>query len=201
MPDDFPGDDLKTIWQHQPIEASIMTLEEIRKKARELHARTRRQLLGTLVGPLAAVLCYAFGRQQFPSLQLVLQPLFAFALAWSLVGLYFLHRGMWSPAMPADAGFSTGLEFCRREIGQRRDHLRRVLLWSFGPVLLAIGTIIMALAMIGSRDRGIFPNGLPFLTLVAAWIVGWFVLRLREQRQLQREIDELNDISGKNSRS
>ena len=197
MPDDFPADNLKTIWQHQPIEASTMTSEKIRKKARELHARTRRQLLGTLVGPLAAVFCYVFGIKQFPSLHLVLQPLFALALVWSLVGLYFLNRGMWSPAIPTDAAFSDGLEFCRRELLRRRDYLRRVLLWSFGPVLLAIGTIIMALAMIGSSDRGIFPNGLPFLTLVAAWIIAWFVLRLPEQR----EIVELTDISRENNRT
>jgi len=68
----------------------------------------------------------------------------------------------------------------RREIRWRRDYLRRVLLWSFGPVLLAIGTIIMGLALIGSSDRGIFTNGLPFLALVAAWIISWFVLRLRD---------------------
>jgi hypothetical protein len=199
MPGDFPGDNLKTIWQHQPVEVSTMTLEKIRKKGRELQARTRRQLLGTLAGPLFAVFCYGFGIKQFPSLQRVLQPLFALALVWSLVGLYFLNRGMWSPAMPTDVGFSSGLEFCRREIGRRRDYLRRILLWSFGPVLLAIGTIILALAMIGTSDRGIFPNGLPFISLVAAWIIGWFAIRVREQRDLQREIDELNEISKENN--
>ena len=124
----------------------------------------------------------------------MLHPLFAFALAWSLVGLYFLNRGMWSTVMPGDAGLSTGLEFCREEIERRRYLLRRVLLWSLGPVLLAIGTFVLALAMIGTKDRGLFPNGLPFLALVVAWIFGYFVMRAREQRELKREIDELNDL-------
>ena len=149
MRDDCPEDDPRTIWQNQPTEPSVMTLEKIRQKARELHAKTRRQLLGTLTGPLVVAFFYAFGIKQFPSLQQVLQPLFAFALVWSLAGLYFLNRGMWSAAMPGDAGFSTGLEFCRREIERRRDFFRRVLLWSLGPVLLAIGTFILALAMVG----------------------------------------------------
>jgi hypothetical protein len=198
MGDEFPGDNLKIVWQQQPIEVSTMTLEKIRKKARELHAKTRRQLLGTFTGPAVAVLCYAFSMKEFPGVQGLQQMLFMVALAWSLAGLYFLNRGKWSAAMPGDAGFSAGLEFCRREIERRRDYLGGVLLWSFGPVMLAVGTLILALAMVGSRERGMFPNGLPFLLLVVAWIVGWFVLRLREQRELTREIEELNDIAREN---
>jgi hypothetical protein len=136
----------------------------------------------------------------FSPLQLLLHPLFALALVWSLAGLHFLNRGMWSPVMPGDAGLSTGLEFCRREIERRCDLLRRVLVWSFGPLLLAIGTFILALAMIGSTGRGILPNGLPFLVLVAVWMILYFVVRLREQRELKREIDELNGIERENSR-
>lgn len=100
--------------------------------------------------------------------------------------------------MPGDAGPSTGLEFCRREIERQRDLLRRVLLWSFGPVLLTIGTFILALAMVGAKDRGIFPNGLPFLALIVVWVVAYFIIRFREQGELHREIDELNDIEKEN---
>ncbi|MGI8744197.1 MAG: hypothetical protein ACR2NN_16810 [Bryobacteraceae bacterium] len=197
MRDDFHGDDLRTIWQNQPTEASTMTLEKIRQKARELHAKTRRELLGTLTVPLVVALFYAFGIKQFPPLQQVLQPLFAFALAWSLAGLYFLNRGKWSGAMPGDSGFSAGLELCRREIERRRDYFRHVLLWSFGPVLLVIGTFILALAIVAGR--GIFPNAMPFIMLVVVWIAAYFVIRVRKQRELQREIDELNDIERENS--
>jgi hypothetical protein len=136
--------------------------------------------------------------KEFTAPRHVLQPLFAFALAWSLAGLYFLNRGMWSAGMPGDAGLRTGLEFCRREIERQRDSLRRNLLWSFGPVLLSVGTFVLALAMVGTRDRGVFPNGLPFLIFVVVWIGGYFMVRLREQRELQREIDELNDIEMEN---
>lgn len=38
------------------------------------------------------------------------------------------------------------------------------------------------------------PVGLPFLGLVVVWIVAYFVLRSREQRQLQREIEELEEL-------
>jgi hypothetical protein len=199
MRDDLPGNDPRKIWQDQPTERSVMNLEKLRQKARDLRASTRRQLLGTLAGPLAASFFYVFAAKQFPQLMTLLQPLLAFALAWSLAGLYFLNRRMWPAEMPGDMGFSTGLEFCRREIERRRQLLARVLLWSFGPVMLALATFILALAMIAGKDRGLLPNGLPFLILVMAWICGYFVMRVREKRQLQRELDELNEIERQNS--
>jgi hypothetical protein len=200
MQDDLPGDGPKKIWLSQPTETPTMTLKLIQQRSRDLHAKTRRKLLGTLAGPLAASFFYAFGMKEFAPLRQVLQPPFALALAWSLAGLYILNRGMWSAVVPGDAGLSTGLEFCRREVERQRNLLRRVLLWSFGPVLLAIGTLILALSLVGTRDRGIFPNGLPFLILIVVWIVGYFIVRLRDQRELQREIDELNNIEKENHR-
>ena len=58
--------------------------------------------------------------------------------------------------------------------------------------------MIVALAIAGGRR--ILPNGMPFLTLVAAWIAAYFVIRAREQRKLQFEIDELDDIERENGR-
>ena len=136
--------------------------------------------------------------KEFAQLRQMLQPFFALALAWSLAGLYFLNRGMWSAVMPGDAGISTGLEFCRREIERQRDLVRRVLLWTFGPIMLAIGTFILALAMVSTKDKGLFPNGLPFLIAIVVWIFAYFTIRVREQRELQREFDELNDIETEN---
>ena len=194
MPDESFGSDLKTVWQNQPGGTSTMTLKLVRSRARELRAKTRRQLLGTAAGPLAAAFFYGFGVRAFAPLQQALHALFAFALVWSLAGLYYLNRGMWSTVMPGDAGLSTGLEFCRGEIERRRRLLRGVLLWSFGPVLLAIGTFILALTMFRTNGSGLVPNGLPFLALVVVWIFGYFAMRLRERRMLEREIAELNDL-------
>ncbi len=196
MPDDSAENDTRKIWQNQPTERYEMTLEKIREKARELHAKTRKQFLGILAGPLVVAFFYAFGVKQFPSLGRVLQPLFAFALVWSVAGLYFLNRGKWSAGMPGDAGFSAGLEFCRREIERQRDYFRRIVLWQFGPVILAIGTFILALAMVAGRK--VLLNAIPFMTLVVLWIAAYFVIRARQQRGLQREIDELNGIEREN---
>lgn len=174
-----------------------MTMEKIRKKANELHSKTRRELLRTFTAPLIVAFCYAFCIAEFAPMQRVLHPLFAFALVWSLGGAYFRNRGKWSGAMPGDAGFSAGIEFCRREIERQRDGFRRALLWAVGPILMGLGIIIFALITVAGRQ--IFPKGMPFLTLVAVWIAGYFlVIRVRRQRELQREIDELNAIEKEN---
>ena len=192
MPDSFNCEDPKTIWQNQSAEKSTMTLEQMRQRARELNVKTRRQLLGTLTVPVVIALFYAFAVRQFQSLQEVLHPLFACALAWSLVGLYFLNRGKRSRAMPAEAGFSAGIEFYRSEIERRRDYIRGALVWFLGPVILAIGTFILAMAIVTGKKR--FSNAMPFMMLVVAWVAICFVIRAREQRNLQREIDKLNSI-------
>jgi hypothetical protein len=103
-----------------------------------------------------------------------------------------------SGAMPDKAGVAAGVEFCRLEIERRRDYFRRVLLWGFGPVLLSIGTFILALAL--AARAAMFPNAMPFIVLVIAWMaIYFFSVRVREQRQLQRDIDELNEIARGNS--
>jgi hypothetical protein len=192
---DSTENDARTVWQDQPTERSTMTLERIKEKARELRARTRKHLLGSFGVVLAIAALCGFGTKQFPSLA----PLFAIPVAWSMVGLYFLNRGMWSATMPGDAALSTGLEFCRDEIERRRRLLRRLLLWSLAPVLTAIGAFVVALAL-AVRDKSELSKALPFVTLVLVWIAGYCVLRMREQRQLQHEVDELQAIGKENGR-
>lgn len=198
MQNDSSENGARTIWLNQPTEAPKMISKLIEQRSRELRARTRRKLIGIMAGPLAVGFFYAFSMIEFPALRQVLQAPFAFAVAWGLAGLYFLNRGMWSAVVPREVGLSTGLESCRLEIERQRDLVRRLLVWSFSPVMLAVATFVLGLVMVSTKERSIFPNGLPFLILVVVWIVSWFVIRLREQRNLQREIDELKDIEMEN---
>ncbi len=198
MQNDSPENGVRTIWLNQPTEKPTMISKLIEQRSRKLRAKTRRKLIGTIAGPLVAGIFYAYSMKAFPALRQVLQPPFAFAVAWGLAGLYFLNRGMWSAVMPGDLGLNTGLEVCRLEIERQRDLVRRSLVWSFGPAMLATATFVLALALVSTRERGIIPNGLPFLIVLVVWIVSFFVIRLREQRELQREIDELKDIEMEN---
>ena len=61
MPNDSSTNNPKAIWQNQPTEPSAMTLLLIRKKTRELHAETRRELLKSVSGPLIVITLGGFG--------------------------------------------------------------------------------------------------------------------------------------------
>ena len=188
MRNDSSGNDPRTIWQNQPTEPSVMTLEKIRQKTQELHAKTRRELLGGIAVSLivAGISSYGIASGDGP----VMRAVFAFAIAWSMAGQYVVNRGMWSAMLPGDAALSTGLESYRREIERRRYLFRRALLWSFGPVLLAIAADY---AHPEFWDRGeecsssqALLKMIPFLAGVVVWIVGVFVVRMRRQRELKR---------------
>jgi hypothetical protein len=196
MRNDSSGNDPRAVWQNQPTEPSAMTLEKIRKKTQELHTKTRRELIKSIAGPLIVVAICGFGiRLPDP----VLRAILAFAIAWSLTGQYFLNRGMWSATLPGDAALRTGLESYRREVERRRFLFSRIMLWHFGPVVFAIAILVVFIASLGIGNRGMLLkealfNMSPFLTLIVIWIAAVFVIRMRQQRELQREIDELREI-------
>jgi magnesium-transporting ATPase (P-type) len=206
MRNDSSENDPRTIWQNQPTEPSIMTLEKIRQKTQELHAKTLRQMIGNSIMPLAVFAFYGYGIAKFSNP--ARRTIFACAIAWSLAGQYFLNRGMWSAMLPGDAALSTGIESYRREVERQRSLFGRFMLWQFGPLMFAIATLILLILTLGIGNRGMPLDGAilkeallkmtPFLTLMVIWIVSFFVIRMRAQRQLQREIDELNEIERAN---
>ena len=198
MPNESPDHCAREVWLNQPTETPTMLSRLIEQRARELRARTRRKLIGTLAGPLSAGVLCVYSIVEFPALKAVLQPAFTLAIAWSLAGLYYLNRGMWSEVIPGDAGRNTGLQACRLEIERQRSLIHRILVWSLGPSMLAIATFVFALAMVSTRERGILPNGLPFLILMIVWIISWAVIRMREQRDLHRQSVELENIEMEN---
>ncbi|MGA8026978.1 MAG: hypothetical protein WB992_07510 [Bryobacteraceae bacterium] len=153
--------------------------------------------MDSVLVPLVIVVFYLFCIREFAPLRQALNTLFAFVLAWSLAGLYFLNRGRRLRAMPEDAGFRTGLQFCREEIQRERNYFRRVLLWSFGPIVLALGTLILTFAVIAGKD--FFARAMPLTLLAVVWIAAYLLIRFRQQRKLQREIDELSEVARENS--
>ena len=162
MPDNLPADDPKTIWQGQPTEPSTITVETIRRKAREFHAKTRRELFANTMAALIAVAFSGYGILRTRNSLLLV---FALAIAWAAAGQYFLHRGMWSGMPPGNAALRTGLEFYRGEIERRRHVFSRVLQWSFGPLVLSIvAWIAMMIGVAALVTWFSFGGTLPSLT-------------------------------------
>jgi hypothetical protein len=178
------------IWQSQPAEANKLRLDQIQTNASKLHDKTRRTLYRHLAAQLFLIACCATGIALAPPSSQ--RAAFMAALLWALAGLYAVHRGMWSPALPADSALTTSVEYYRGEVERQIILSRRYLGWLFGPLVLFLGSFIVTLVTIAVRDRTPLRNMLPFLTLLVLWFGAVFVLRVRAQRELQREIEQLN---------
>jgi Flp pilus assembly protein TadB len=193
MPNDSSTNDPKTIWQNQPTEPSKMTLVMIRHKTQQLHTKSRREIFGGVALSMFLVGFCVFGIRWVHVT--ALRALFALDIAWALAAAaqYFVNRRSLSGSGPSDVSLGTSLQSYRREVERQGYILGRVLLWSFGPAVLGIGTLSAQMLMIAWR-RGAFRNTVPFFTLLGLWFVGIFVLRVRQQRELKREIDQLNEV-------
>jgi len=112
-------------------------------------------------------------------------------IAWILVSLYWFRDRIWSQNLPPrDAVAATSLEYYRKELERRRDHLRNAWLWN-GPVFLA--SMILCVTLAGKAFPGPqrLRSVLPLLILLAVWTAAGFRRRWRQARELQREIDEI----------
>ena len=174
-----------------------MTLEKmIRRRAQELHAKTVRERLGSLAGPVCTIALFALGIAigDIPPQRVS----FAISVAWSLAGVYVLNRGVWQGRLAGDAALATGLEFCRREVERGIYVQRQFLLWVFAPIVLALGALVVPQLGSGFGAGGTMAKMSPFLSLFALWVILMFVFRKVRWKELQREIDELNDIEKEN---
>jgi hypothetical protein len=191
------ANDPRTIWQSQPRGISTVTLEKmIRRRAQALHAKSVRERLGSLAGPVCTIAFSALGAALGHNP--VQRVLFAIAIVWSLAGVYVLNRENWQAKLAGDAALATGLEFCRREIERLRYFYRQFLQWVFAPIALAIGALVVPQMGSGFGSGGTIAKMSPFLTLLALWLVGVFVIRRIRWKELLRDIDELNDIESEN---
>jgi fatty acid desaturase len=192
MPTDFHEDDVKRVWQNQPGEESKVSTVLIRQKSHDLRARTRKQLLGSLAAPFVVVFFYVFAMTYLRQLGPVTHSVFLAALVWSIAGVYLLNQERWGRTLPQNVGLHSGIEFCRLELKRQQGYLSRAVLCSFAPIVLAIGGF--SLAVFGATGIA-FLRAIPFLIVVVLWIPSYFYLRSHQGRGVQREIDELGEVS------
>jgi hypothetical protein len=186
---DERGPDPGHIWRDQPEEKAPVNLEQIMsRRTQELSARTRAEILGSVGSALLLIGVVAWrlriGHEGLLEFGL------AAAIAWVAISLYFFRRRIFgSGTSPRDVA-ATGLEYYRKEMERRRNHLRNVWLW-YGPLLLALIILIAVLTGRGNITFQPLRNVLPLLILLAAWVGFGIWRRSLQAKNLQREIDEL----------
>jgi len=183
---------LQTVWQSQKNEETRMTLELLRQRVRDLNAKRRRDLL-TVVAVAAIVLGVSvFGVRRTHSLGL--QIIFALSSVWALAGLYFVKRGLRSAELLADSTLRTGLEYYRLQIQQNLAIFNRVLPWTYGPVIVAIGALVVVLAGMAQHESQPVSRIAPFCILFLLWMAAVPIMRSRKHRELRKELEVLNTL-------
>lgn len=190
MPSDFlPDNDLQSLWQQQPVSQTAMTAEEVRKLARTFQGRIgRRNMLEYGAGVIAAA-AYLFALVAIPNVWIKAGSLLSLAgIAYVCVNLY--RRG-YKTSVPAGLAPEAGLQFHRQELERQRDLLRGVWSWYLGPLIPGILVTTAGAAVASGR----FGRALISVVAVAILCAGIGWLNQRGAKQLQREIDRLNELS------
>jgi hypothetical protein len=191
MPDEFP--DPQKIWQEQPMEATKMSLEEIRRKARKLHAKGRLKALTAIV--IGIALCGVFAGASAKAQYLVLRIGWGVLSLWGLYGAYQAYKWIWPGSLAQDATLATSLDFYRRELERRRDYGRHI--WRRSGLWLCfvgLAFVVLPALIAALKSPRLLVNAVTFFVLLATWFVAFFFIRKRDQRNLQREIDELTAL-------
>jgi hypothetical protein len=190
MSDQSKPKDPAALWKAQPEEKLAVNLEQImNRRTEELYSSTRSEILMSIGAALLFVGVTAL--RLAPARDQLLELGCAAVIAWVLISLYRFRGRIWrrEPARP-DAVAATGLDYYRKELQQRRDHLRNAWLWH-GPLFLACLILIGLWTGKAFVGFGRLENVLPLVVLLAVWTGYGIRRRLRQARELQREIDQL----------
>ena len=178
----------KDLWTHQPEEPSNVTLEEVRFRARSLKERTRRDTIQNIGMTAILLLLSAFGCGR--SSDWLQQVFYGIAAVWAVLGLLFLNGGAWE----VEPGQATGADLYRFEIERRRRLLRRLLHWSFGPLVFLTAAFSTPAANAIIKNHALVLRAAPFGVLLVAWIIAYFYQRRQGLQELQRELDSLTHL-------
>jgi hypothetical protein len=184
---------LQALWQTQPVEGAVMSLEEVRDRSRKLQEDARRRL--------ARMYAIAVGNTALPLVLMWYLPQLRLALAWLVVTAVsltlFVHRRSVlrtpRPALVAALAPAEGLTFYRRLLEHERDFHRDSTRWfTIGPAvnILVLGSVYAASPLF----RGTAPE-IAAMAVIAATHVVVLALVAKRLRSLahknQVELDEL----------
>ena len=186
MPNEPLPDDIRHVWQNQPVENTPMPLEEIRRKARQFEKRISRRNLREYIAGAAGIVIFTVYLFIFPNP--VARAGSALIIAGGLGVLFQLYKRATPDTLPEDLGLTASLEFHRRELVRQRDLLRSVWLWYIGPFVP--GIVVFGIGVKPHRGTASWWNAVPFLCI--SGVILW--LNYRAARGLDRQIAEIENL-------
>jgi hypothetical protein len=198
MPSDA-GDDAKSVWKNQHVEPILVSLAELRKKAKKFERRVFWRNLREYAACAIVVAGFGYYIWKFPT------PMARFGCVLVIVGSLFvshtLHKRGASRSLPADLTFCDCLEFHREELERQRDLLRSVWTWYLLPLGPGMAVFLLGIYQWQMKQPGALVHArfiainLGFTAVVCAVVfIAIEKLNQRAARKLQRKIDALNNL-------
>jgi hypothetical protein len=186
MPNETPPDDIRNVWQNQPVENTPMPLEEIHRQARQFEKRIRRRNLREYIAGAAGIVIFTVYLFIFPNP--VARTGSALIIVGALCVLFQIYKRATPGALPTDLALTASLEFHRRELVRQRDLLRSVWLWYVAPFVP--GIVVFGTGVKPAHGSASWLNAMPFLSIfgVCMW------LNHRAAVRLDRQIAELDHV-------
>ena len=197
MINNYPSEDMESLWQSQAAEPLKLCPEDFQQKMRAFERKIFQRNAREYVA--CAVVIASFGYYEWRFHELVIRVASALIIAGALYVMFQIHRRASPQTVPADLGMSTCIDFYRTSLERQRDALRTVWTWYLLPFVPGLAVFLLGSIMnqwaAHSGGLGHFVIGflsLPGIT-IAVYFVVWKLNRLSAQR-LQAEIDELNAL-------
>jgi hypothetical protein len=196
MPNEFPINDPQSVWQNQLTEPLKMSATDLRRKALEAQSKARFAVLFTII---IGIMCCVVFAWSFATAHAALARMgYALVSLCMIYAAYNGYKSTWPGNLPEEAPINTCLEFYRRELERQRDYSHR---W-WGSKLPALTLLGVVMAAMGTGARNAPPNpllnALPFLLVLAIWVVAFLLLRKHGRANFQREIEELRAFEREN---
>jgi hypothetical protein len=190
MPNEFPPNDVRNLWQSQKGEPVKMSLEEIRSKSRKYQRMIRLRNSIEYAALSAVVLFFAFSIGRRPETLMSLGS--GLCIAGGLSVAWQLHKRGSAKPVPADLGVASCIAFHRKELERQRDFFRGSLRWYLGPLIPGLAVIVAAGALANPGRLAhpkLFVGGYAIVTAAAFFAVWRYHQRCA--RRLQSRIDDL----------
>ena len=188
---------VKTLWRSQESNMSVMTLASVHARAEQFQKKTRRAFVIECITTAFVVVVFGIYSWIFPGWMMKTGSLLC--LLAILFALWQVRRRITARQVQA-APARELIAFHRSELVRRRDALKSAWLWYLAPILP--GTVLMLMGrwfqfhVPGrslAQDHAMILSGGAIAALIFAAI--WLRQFIRA-RQLQREIDALDALSG-----
>jgi len=191
--------DITNVWKNQGMEMTEISLEGIRQKARKFETRIFWRNLREYVA--GAIVVASFGYVILVSHPALIRAGCGLVIAGALYMMYMLRMKGSARTAPAELAFRTCVDFHRQELQRQRDLLRGVWSWYLLPFVPGMAIFLIGLFKNTMEQpnapahAGIIVAAFAISGLVcAAVFVGVGMLNQWGARQLQREIDALEEL-------